>query len=50
MRIPYHLLLEALAMDPRYPRNTLIPFELSLDFRFQHSRNCTTHSFNHNDR
>lgn len=42
--------LEALAMEPRYSHNTLILFELSLDFRFQHSRNCTTHSFDHNDR
>lgn len=36
-------------MDPRHSHNILILFELSLDFRFQHSRSCTTHSFNYND-
>lgn len=50
MRIALPFASEALATESRYSHNTLILFELSLDFRFQHSRNCTTHSFNHNDR
>lgn len=50
MRIALPFTSKALATEPRYSHNTLILFELSLDFRFQHSRNCTTHSFNHNDR